>query len=260
MSSPNGITSPIIWTPRFIVLFASLLALGLSLASILTQLWLNNVLSAVAIVLFYTALALGSSLLLTFRLQNPWVCAGGILACVWCLLIDLHFVIPIVSQLKPSAPLVAHLDIATQCAFLGAATCLSISSAPLRLRDNYFFGLLPLVGVVIVVLNMLLTPTDLPTRSFNESMLVTALLYLGVIIWWFRPANWRIQPGVAFLAGTIPVLQLLFTGAGYFANDSTLFITLVLLLFLFLLNLRILQGEDRLFKRAVKPAPHAKPK
>jgi len=252
--SSNEIATPIVWTPRFIVLVAALLASGLSVASILIQLSLNGVLSTEAVFLFYTALALGSSLLLTFKVQNLWERVGGILACIWTLLMGLHFVIPIVSQLDTHTSLVAHLDIATQCAFLGAATCFSVSSTPLRLWDNCFFCLLPLVGVAIVGLNMLFTPTNLPAGSFNEGIIVTALLCLGVIIWWLRPANWRVQPDVTFLAGTIPMLQLLFTGSGYQANDIAFFITLVLLLFFSLLNLRLLQGEDRLFNRGFKTA------
>jgi hypothetical protein len=251
MSSPNTIVTPstIVWTPRFMVLFASLLVLGLSVASILTQLWLNGVLRTETAPLFYTAFVLGSSLLITFRVQNLWIRTGGILACIWSLLMGLHFALPTVSQLDPHTSLVAHLDIATQCAFLGAATCFSVSSTPLRRWDNYFFCLLPLIGVAIVKLNMVLIPTGLPAGSFKESMIVAALLYLGVIIWWFRPANWRVQPGVTFLAGTIPLLQILFTSSGFHGDDVAFFITQVFLLFFFLLNLRILQAEERLFKR-----------
>jgi hypothetical protein len=250
MPSSDGIVTPstIVWTPRFIVLFVSVFVLGSSVASVLTQLWLNALLSAEAILLFYAAFALGSSLLIAFRTQSLWIRAGGIFAFIWSLLMGLHFAVPTVSRLDPHTSLVAHLDIATQSAFLGAATCFSVSSTPLRRWDTWFFCLLPIIGVAIVVLNVLLTPTNLPTGSFNESMIVTALLYLSVIIWWFRPANWSLQPGVTFLAGTIPVLQILFTGSGYRASDATFFFTLVLLLFFFLLNLRLLQGEDCLFK------------
>src|SRR5919198_915427 len=166
MSSANGIASPIVWTPRFIVLFMSLLALGLSLASILTQLWLNDVLSAVAVLLFYTTFTLGSSLLIIFRVHDTWMRAGGIFACIWCLLMVLHFALPTVSQLNPRASLLAHLDIATQCAFLGTATCFSVSSTPFRRWDNWFFWLLPVIAFAIVELNVLLTPTDLPAGSF----------------------------------------------------------------------------------------------
>src|SRR5436853_3432181 len=141
MSSSNGIVSPIVWTPRFIVLFVSLLALGLSFASIFTQLWLNGALSAAAVLLFYAAFALVSSLLITLKVQSTWARAGGILACIWCLLMSLHFAIPAVSQLRPHASLLAHLDIATQCAFLGTATCFSISFTPLRRWDKWFFWL-----------------------------------------------------------------------------------------------------------------------
>src|SRR5690349_19016906 len=95
MSSSNEIvSSPIIWTPRFIVLFASLLVSGLSVASILIQVSLNGVISAEAVFLFYTAPALGSSLLLAFRAQNLWGRAGGVMASVWTVLMGLHFVIP----------------------------------------------------------------------------------------------------------------------------------------------------------------------
>jgi hypothetical protein len=256
MSSPDGIVSPIIWTPRFIVLFVSLLASGLSVASVLIQLSLNGVLSAGAVLLFYTAFALGSSLFLTLKTQNLWVRAGGIFACIWSLLMGLHFSIPMVSQLDAHTTLVSHLDIATQCAFLGTAACFSVSSTPLRRWDNWFFCLLPLVAAAIVELNMLFTPTDLPAGSFSESMIVTALLYLGLIIWWFRPANWRARPDATLLAGTIPLLQLLFTASGYQLNSVTFFIALVILLCFFLFNLRLLQGEQCLFNRRVKPELH----
>ncbi len=250
MSSSAGIvpSSTIVWTPRFIVLFVSLFVLGSSVASVLTQLWLNALLSAEAIQLFYTAFVLCSSLLITLRAQSLWSRTGGILACIWSLLMGLHFALPTVSQLGPHTSLVAHLDIATQSAFLGAATCFTIAFTPYRRWDTCFFCLLPIIAIAIVALNILLTPPNLPTGSFNESMIVTALLYLSVIIWWFRPANWKVQPGATFLAGTIPLLQILFTSSGYRADDVAFFITLMLLLLFFLLNLRLLQGEGRLFQ------------
>jgi hypothetical protein len=250
-STDAVVTAPtVVWTPRFMVLFASLFVLGSSVASILTQVWLNDLLSAAAIQLFYTAFALGSSLLITFKIQNVWMRTGGIFACVWCLLMGLHFAIPAVSELDPHTALVAHLDIATQCAFLGAATCFSVSSRPLRRWDTWFFYLLPIIGAVIIGLNVLLAPTGLPAGNFNESMIVTALSYLSVLIWWFRPANWSVQPDVTFLAGTIPLLQMLFTGSGYHASDVAFFMTLIVLLFFFLLNLRLLHGKGYLFTRS----------
>ena len=245
--------STVVWTPRFIVLFAAIFTLGSSVASILTQVWLNGFLSAEAIQLFYTAFVLGSSLFIIVKLENMWMRAGGIFACIWCLLMSLHFALPAVSELDPHTSLVAHLDIATQCAFLGAATCFSISSTPFRRWDIWFFYLLPIVGAAIIGLNVLLAPTDLPTGNFNESMIVTALSYLSVLIWWCRPANWSVQPDVTFLAGTIPVLQILFTGSGYHASDVAFFMTLVVLLFFFLLNLRLLHGEGRLFQVGAAP-------
>jgi hypothetical protein len=251
ISSTNAVVTPstIIWTPRFIVLFVSLFVSGLSGASILTQFWLNGLVRGETILLIYTVFVLGSSLFVTYKIRNVWIRSGGILASIWCLLMGLHFALPTVSQLDPHTSLVAHLDIATESAFLGAALCFSIAYTTLRWWDNCFFCLLPIIGIAIVVLNVLLMPTNLPTGSFNESMIVTALLYLGVIIWWFRPANWKVQPGVTFFLGTIPLLQILFTGSGYHKNDVAFFITQVFLLFFFLVNLRLLQGEQCLFKK-----------
>ncbi len=244
--------APIIWTPRFIKLFVSLLVLGLSLASIMTQLWLNGIVRIETIFLLCTAFVLGSSLLIIYRVQNIWIRTGGILTALWCLLLGLHFAIPMVSQLDPHTTLLAHLDIATQSAFLGAAVCFSVAHTPLRRWDNWFFCCLPFIGIVFVVLNVLLTPTDLPSGSFNESMIVTALLYLGVVIWWFRPVNWKVQPGVTFFLGANPLLQILFTTSGYHQDNVAAFITQVILLFFFLVNLRILQGEQRLFTKSRK--------
>jgi hypothetical protein len=47
----------------------------------------------------------------------------------------------------------------------------------------------------------------------------------------------------------LPLLQMLFTGSGYYANDVAFFMTLVILLLFFLLNLRLLQGQQCLFTR-----------
>jgi hypothetical protein len=240
--------STIVWTPRFLLLFGALLVLGLSFASILTQLWLNGLLRSEIFHLCYTAFALASSLLIVFRARNVWIRTGGILAFMWSLLMGLHFVFPNVSQLDPHTALVSHLDIATQSAFLGAATCFTIPSLSRRRWDSWFFRLLPLVGAGIVGFNVLLAPRELPAGGFNESMIVAALLYLGVIIWWFRPANWSLRPGLTFLAGVIPLLQICFTGSGYHGNDVSFFITLVFLLLFSLINLRILQEEQSLFR------------
>jgi hypothetical protein len=249
---PVAVASPsaIIWTPRFMILFASLFVSGLCVASITTQLWLNGLVRDETILLIFTALTLASSLLIVVKVQNGWLRTGGVFASIWGLLMGVHFAIPMVSLLDPHTSLMSHLDIATQSAFLGASICISIAYTTLRRWDNWFFCLLPVIGAAIVLLSMLLSPTDLPGGNFNESMIVTALLYLGVILWWFRPANWRAQPGVTFFLGAIPLLQIIFSGSGFHKNDVAFFITQVFLYFFFLINLRLLQGEQRLFKRS----------
>ena len=248
VSAPVATTSLVVWTPRFIVFFALLFVIGLILASLLTQLWLNGLINAVTIIEEYCALVCASSLVLVWKMRDIWMRLGGGCICLWSVFFSLHFLIPIVSGLDPQTTLVAHLNIVTQSAFLGAAVCFACAR-PFRRWDSWFFALLPLVGIIKVALSLFLHPSDLPGSNFNETMIVGAFLWLGVLIWWLRPTNWLQQPGVTLLFGTIPLLQICFTSRGYYQNDTSFFFTLVFLSAFILLNIRLLQSEEHLFKR-----------
>src|SRR5262245_20155321 len=83
--------SPIIWTPRFIIVFFLLLTTGLSGASILTRGWLNGYYQAGWVLLAYTAVNLGSWISVSICARSPWVRLGGIFGCLWAILMGLAF-------------------------------------------------------------------------------------------------------------------------------------------------------------------------
>src|SRR6266576_1443001 len=68
--------SPIIWTPRFIIIFFLLLVIGLSGANMLIRGWLNRYYPAGWVLMAYTVLNLGSWIFVSKYARSPWVRLG----------------------------------------------------------------------------------------------------------------------------------------------------------------------------------------
>src|SRR5882724_10824980 len=82
---PSNDASPLLWTPGFMVFFGLVFALGLSLASVLTQGWLNGIYPGGIILLGYNLLILGLWIGLLLRTKSPWfrLAAGAGIAWVF---------------------------------------------------------------------------------------------------------------------------------------------------------------------------------
>lgn len=237
--------APIIWTPSFIVIFALVLALGLSVASILVQGYLNNYYSAESVLLVFDSLLLAYWIALIVRARSEWVRVGGLFGCIWSLFSAMNLVV----SLLPADPVIrstiaAHLHAATSISLLGSFICLSISRTPLTRWDNWCFILAPILCVCIILIWFLRFS---PTHSLKnlENSVAIVLLFASLATWWLRPSCWQHQPGPTFLFGLVPLIQLWITlpGTQIVTGEIHFFYSQVAQLCILLAIMRLVQGE-----------------
>jgi hypothetical protein len=243
--APDNEPTPIIWTPRFIVIFALTLVIGLSAASVLTQGMLNGYYPPQAVLLVLVTLALGGWIALVVRARSWWLRMGGIFGSIWAIFTGIHLVVSLL-PIDPTASILLHLNASTNSALLGCSICLSMDRTPFHRWDGWFFRLAPVLGVCAVAASYLLLPADI--RSFRnlESATVTATLILCILVWWMRPSCWKSQPGATLLFGIPPFILLVLTLPSLTDREgSFFFFTQVALLSLLLGILRVLQGALR---------------
>ncbi len=232
--------SLLLWTPDFIVFFGLVFALGLSLASVLTQGWLNGIYPGGIILLGYNLLILGLWIVLFLRTKSPWfrLAAGAGIAWVFftssALLVTLF-------QLPHGEILAPHTDAVSAIALLGAFVCLSLPPTFSARWDRRFFRIAPLLLLIGLAAAYLLGQR---TLAGLEGTLAGIALCLCIATWWLRPSCWRSQPLPTFLFGVVPFIQLLFNVPH--RNETNFFFTQVMLLALILGILRVLQKERRI--------------
>jgi hypothetical protein len=238
-------SAPIIWTPRFIVIFALTLVVGLSVASLLTQGMLNGYYPPQAVLLTLVMLALGGWIAVVILVRSLWVRIGGLFASIWAIFMGIHLVVSLL-PIDPNASILLHLNASTNSALLGAYICLSIDRTPFYRWDGWFFRLAPLLGAGVVAARYFLLPTDIHSLRNLESTTLTVALILCILVWWTRPSCWKSQPGITFLFGTTPFILLLLSLPGITDREGHFFFfTQVALLALLLGILRTLQAEIR---------------
>jgi hypothetical protein len=243
-TSPLVTSSPIIWTPRFIVIFALVLVTGLSTQSLLTQVWSNRYLSSEPILLTQTLLILVGWLVAIIFTRSWWIRLAGIFGSCWAIFSGISLV---VAQLASEArePLVAPLNAATNCALLGCYICLSINRTPSYRWDRWFFRLAPFIGAAIVASRYVMLLHKAHLAGALESTTALVALLLCLCTWWLRPSCWKTQPGPTFLLGLAPVILLLLAIPNAATPTSNMFYSQVILLCLLLGIMRTIQGEWR---------------
>jgi hypothetical protein len=219
----------IIWTPRFIVIFALTLVSGLSIASLLTQGWLNGYYTGQWVFQVYLIL-IGISWFALFVLaHSSWIRIGSIFGCIWALFMTLNIIVS--AQHSDLASRVLALVNAASCiALLGSYICLSVDKTPFSHLDAWFFGLSPVAGSIAVALVYFLTPVDERSLNTLENAIATVALVLSLLVWWIRPSSWKSQPGPTFLFGCVPLIFLLLAISGMEFNPSNYFLAHVLML------------------------------
>jgi hypothetical protein len=230
-----------LWTPAFIVFFALACILGLSLASVLTQGWLNGLYPGESILLGYIVIVFGLWLLLLIRSNHLYLRLAALFGLIWvfctgCMLLFSLF------QLNGvvAAP---HLSTASSIALLGSFLGLSLNIDRQDRWERWFLRLAPLILLSSILIAFLLGQHTLLEL---ENSLSGVALCLCIAIWWFHPFNWRNQPLSTLLFGLIPLIQLLFNFPH--RGETNFFYTQILLLALILGLLRVLQKELRLFR------------
>jgi hypothetical protein len=245
----GAIATPlIIWTPGFIIRFALVLIIGLSVAGLLTEGWVNGYYPAEWTELAYTILAFACWFALFLSAQSIWVRLGAALSIIWTAFMGIHFCITLLiplNQPNQAYTVLAHVSAATDIALVGSYLCLSIAYIMIRRWDTWFFRLAPIAAVIGIAISYHFAPPQLQhsLRGLENSTTEIALA-LSTCIWWLRPSCWKTQPGPTFLLGMIPLLQLFFSMSSSYTGGEPVFFTMVVLLLSALAAMRIMQREQ----------------
>jgi hypothetical protein len=254
--------TPIVWTPRFIIIFSLTLVLGLSIESLLTQGWLDGYYSGTFIFLVHVICVCLSWITLLVLTHSNWIRIGSVFGIMWALFMTIHISI---FALNNDLSLRVHtlLNAATCLTLLGAYICLSIDKTPVNRLEAWFFGFAPLIVCIVVTLIYFLTPSSERSLNSLENAIAITALVLALLVWWMRPTLWKSQPGPTFLFGSVPFILLIlalfakeFNPSNYFlakvlsgpissisTNETNFFFSQVALLILFLGIIRVIQFE-----------------
>jgi hypothetical protein len=236
--------SPIIWTPRFIVIFALTLTIGLSLASLFTQGWDNHYYQPGWILLGDTAIIFGIWIAIVIRARSQWVRIGGIFACLWSVFTGINFIANLL-MVNPDLAVIAYLNAITNLALFGYYFVFSTNNVPFLRWDRWFFRIVPILGVCLALPGFFFPPIHVGGLPNLASSTAAVALYLTIVTWWLRPSCWKSQSGPAFFLGLAPLILLMLAIPHTFNGSSNFFFLQISLLCSLLGAMRILQGEIR---------------
>ena len=238
------VSAPIVWTPRFIVLFFLVLVIGLSAESLLTQGWLNGIFRAEWVLLAHAVLLLACLITVLVQSHSSWLRIGCAFGCVWAVLIGASNIITLLG-ISGRSIIALQLQAATVCALFAMYICFSTHRIQFRRWDSLFFWLTPLVGAGAVALLYVQARSDPHHTRVLINATITVLLTLCAAIWWIRPSCWRSQPCTTFLLGIAPLLLLLLPQLNTGDHSAYFFFSQVLLLCILLGIIRVRQEEVR---------------
>ncbi|MFL5694884.1 MAG: hypothetical protein ACJ795_24095 [Ktedonobacteraceae bacterium] len=241
-SEAAATTSAVIWTPRFIVIFALVLVLGLSLESVLTQAWSNHFINASWVISAHVACIVGCVLAIIGTTRSWWLRMGGIFACIWAVFTIFNQFL-ILSTLIPTSPVPAYVNAAICSALLGSYICFSLERTPHTTWDTWFFRIALTIGICIVGIIFFVTLVTQGPLSTIESGIAALGLVFAALVWWLRPSCWQTQPGPTFLFGLTPTITLLLSLTALGHGPTNFFLSQVALLTFLLASIRLLQSE-----------------
>jgi hypothetical protein len=234
----------IIWTPRFIVIVALILIVGLSTASVVTQGWFNNYYSSGLVLMLYTVPNLICWIVLFRYARTRWLRWGIIFGYLWALLTALYYRLNY-GFIDPHIPTTLHLQAAIYSALALAYICISLANAPMSRSDIWFFRLAPLVIAAFFLAQLVLRFVFGRIPQGIEATIFSEILYFDVLVWWARPSCWKRQPGPTFLFGLVPFLEIALTISPAVTEEIKVFFTQVSLIVMLIGILRLLQCELR---------------
>ncbi|GCE12573.1 hypothetical protein [Tengunoibacter tsumagoiensis] len=230
----------VIRTPAFIVIFALLFTVGLSLNSILSQGMLNGYYTPDTIHLLFTGLVLLCWLIIGIRTHSWLVRTGTGFGIIWSILALIGFEISAKGFDLTSFPLL-YLNIASACALLGASICLSTAHTVPGRWDRWFFWLLPIAGISILAFTIFSGGAEKTLWTNLITELYPLTLCLALAVWWLRPLCWLTQAAPAIFFGAA-ILTCMFLPA-LTNREAHFFFTQIVLLSLLLALIRVLQYE-----------------
>lgn len=241
-------SATVIWTPRFIVLFALTLAIGLSVDSLLTGVWSSHLIQAPWLLLLHLLLLFTCLIATTILSHSRWIRIGGVFGSIWIIFTGINSFLPLfvpISRLNLGSPIPSLLNATISSALLGTSICLSIKGTLLTKWDIWFFRLVLIGSTCAILLIYFITPAV--NRSLNafESDVAALALVLSLLVWWARPSCWKVQPGLTLLFGLLPAIELLLSIPSIGTGGTNFFLTQVSLLCFLLGLIRLLQGELR---------------
>ncbi|MGB8347522.1 MAG: hypothetical protein WCD86_21745 [Ktedonobacteraceae bacterium] len=249
--------APIIWTPRFIVTFALIVIVGMSLNSLLAQDWIDGGTNEFWIMAAHVILVLGACIAAIVIARSRWVRLGSIFGCIWAVFTALNLLTGYLHAYH-TFDIQASLNALISCSLLGLSICLAIDRTPLRRWDTWFFRLALIAGIGIAVVPFVISlASGLGTTSpigILESDIAGAAVIISLPIWWLRPSCWKTQPGVTLLFGLVPAFLLYLAIPGAANRATNIFFLETLYLCMFLGILRVIQSELR-WRRYIRAKP-----
>lgn len=234
--------SRVIWTPRFLVIFALTLSLGLSAESLLTQGWVSHYYAGQWVLMGHVAVIFACFIAILVVTRSWWLRVGSIFGCTWAIFTGINLVISFY-MLDPGSPIPAYLNAIISCALLGAYICLSTEHTPLTAWDSWFFRVALIIGTSGVLFSYFIRPPVVRSVGIIESAAAAFGVIFCVLVWWLRPSCWKTQPGPTFLFGFMPVMTLLLSIPSLGRGATNLYLSQVALLAVILGTMRILQSE-----------------
>lgn len=207
-AGPTATEKKGIWTPRFLLIFAITLVLGVSADSLLASGWSTGLITGDGslLILGHCILVALGWLVLGIVTRSRWVRIGCIFGGICTAFLILN-VFAVIFGVDPNSPAQSYINVATCTALLGAYIGLSIEGTLLSVWDFWLFLLITVLGSVGVALTYLLTPQASILTS--ENAVAAASLIAACFVWWARPSCWKKCPGPTFIFGIVPVIQLL---------------------------------------------------
>ncbi len=243
--APNTVASwrgRVIWTPKFILLFALALVIGLSADSLFTQGWIEGYYRAIWVLFGNFALLLGLWIGAVVVARAWWLRMGAIFGCVWAIFSTINLVTMLYNfDLNTAVP--AYLNATFSCALLGAYICFSTAYYELHRWDMWCFRLAIVIGGVCMLVGVFFPASSegIPAVLATDIGAIAAILSL--LVWWIRPQCWRTHPGLTFFMGALPAIALLLSLPDNTNARVNFFFTQISLLCLILGLIRFIQGE-----------------
>ncbi len=232
----------VIWTPKFILLFALALVIGLSADSLFTQGWIEGYYRAIWVLFGNLALLLGLWVGTVIVARSWWVRMGAIFGCVWAIFSIINLVTMLFNfDLRTAVP--AYLNATFSCALLGAYICFSTAYCELHRWDMWCFRLAIVIGGVFILVGLFFSPSSKGIPAVLATDIGAVAAILSILVWWLRPQCWRTHPGLTFFLGALPAIALLLSLPIVTNARVNFFFTQVSLLCLMLGLIRLMQGE-----------------